>query len=107
MVIDNVYIGSRIRELRKGKKMTQFELASKLNISQQTLSRYENGSTQISYAELIRLVELFKIPIEYFFGMEIQEVSDDEIRLVSYYRSLNSSMQGKALSIVKLLSDDN
>lgn len=107
MVIDNVYIGSRIKELRRGKNMTQFELASKMNISQQTLSRYENGSTQISYGELKYLVEYFKTPIEYFFGMDIQEVSDDEIRLVAYYRSLNRNMQGKALGIVKLLSDDN
>lgn len=107
MAGDNAYIGSRIRELRKGKNLTQTELASKLNLSQQTLSRYENGSTQIPYAELLNLVEFFKTPIEYFFGMDIQKVSEDEIRLVAYYRSLNSNMQCKALNIVKLLSDDS
>ena len=107
MTGDNAYIGSRIRELRKEKNLIQAQLASELNLSQQTLSRYENGSTQIPYAELLRLVEYFKTPIEYFFGMDIQEVSEDEIRLVAYYRTLNSSMQCKVLNIVKLLSDDS
>ena len=106
MVTDSGFIGRRIKELREDNNLTQSKLASKLNISQQTLSRYESGVSQVSYEQLSRLVEYFKMPIGYFFGLELQEYSEDEMRLIAYYRSLNSSMQCKALSIVKLLSED-
>lgn len=93
MTSDSVYIGRKIMGLRKERNLTQAELASELGLSEQALSRYENGSAQIPYAELVRLVEYFNMSVEYFSEMESQEVPEDKLRLEAYYRALNSRMQ--------------
>ena len=39
-------IGNNIRTLRRSKDMTQDELAEKLGVTFQTISRWENGGSQ-------------------------------------------------------------
>ena len=41
-----INLGAKIRELRKKKELTQEELAEKLNISSQAVSKWENGISQ-------------------------------------------------------------
>ena len=41
--MDQIKIGKFIAECRKNKKMTQSELADKLNVTDKTISRWENG----------------------------------------------------------------
>ena len=45
----------RLKELRKEKNITQLRLAIDLNMSQNTISRYETGERQAGYDELIRI----------------------------------------------------
>ena len=40
-------IGKFIAECRKNKKLTQQELAEKLNVSDKSISRWENGKTMM------------------------------------------------------------
>ncbi|HEM8293726.1 TPA: helix-turn-helix domain-containing protein [Providencia stuartii] len=54
----NVRLGGIIKSVRKGKGLTEKELAAKLNISQQQLSRYERG---VNNFNLIRIIELMII----------------------------------------------
>ncbi len=105
MIVDSVFVGAQVRKLRKDNHMTQKQFARKLNLTQQTLSRYESGTTHIPYSELISIVNYFKVPIEYFFGLEVQSVTSDELRLVAYYRSLSSVLQPRALELMKTLSE--
>ncbi|MCL2080641.1 MAG: helix-turn-helix transcriptional regulator [Oscillospiraceae bacterium] len=42
-MLDNIQIGNHITSLRKQKKLTQEELAEKLGISVQSISKWENG----------------------------------------------------------------
>lgn len=44
--MDNLKIGNYIQSLRKAKKLTQKELAEKLNISFQAVSKWETGVSQ-------------------------------------------------------------
>ena len=39
----NLVIGTNIKELRKANKLTQYELAEKLNYSNKAISRWESG----------------------------------------------------------------
>lgn len=43
--MDNLKIGKYIQHLRKGAGMTQKELAEKLNLSFQAVSKWENGDS--------------------------------------------------------------
>ena len=42
--MDQVKIGSFLKELRKERSLTQESLAEKLNVSNRTISRWETGS---------------------------------------------------------------
>ena len=43
--MDQIKIGIFLKELRKEKKLTQEQLAEKLNVSDRTVSRWETGGS--------------------------------------------------------------
>lgn len=59
---------NRICELRKAAGMKQLELAARMNVTQQALSRYENGNRDIGPAEIRRLCEIFGVTADYLLG---------------------------------------
>ena len=63
-------IGSVIRRLRQQKQMTQENLAELLNVSVQTVSRWENG---INFPDLVILPEIagiFHVTTDYLLGVK-------------------------------------
>lgn len=44
--MDQKKIGSFMKELRKGKKLTQEQIAEQFEVSNRTVSRWENGVSQ-------------------------------------------------------------
>ena len=58
----------RLRELRLARKMSQQRLAIELSMSQNTISRYENGEREPGVAELIRIADYFHVSIDYLVG---------------------------------------
>jgi len=58
----------RLKELRKERHITQRKLAMDLNMSQNTISRYERGDREPGIAELIRFAEYFRVSIDYLVG---------------------------------------
>lgn len=59
--------GKMIYALRKKHKMTQAELAERLNISDKAVSKWENGAGYPEITMLPPLAEIFSVPIDYFF----------------------------------------
>ncbi len=55
----------RLKELRKKKHMTQQRLAIELNMSQNTISRYETGEREADYKTLILIADYFQVSIDY------------------------------------------
>lgn len=66
-------VGTRIRELRKFKRMTAVELASLAGISQSQLSKIETGKATISIKILDTLCHVLERPLSYLFQSE-QEI---------------------------------
>lgn len=58
-------IGDRIKELRTQAKMTQPELADKLEVTRSTIATYENNTRQPSFHSLIRLAQIFHVSTDY------------------------------------------
>lgn len=63
----NLIIGNNIKELRKINKMTQNDLAEKLNYSNKAVSRWESGEVIPDVQTLNNICEVFEIPIENIF----------------------------------------
>lgn len=57
-----------LKALRKMNHMTQEELAALLNVSQQTISRYENGVHYPDIDSLIQLADFFNVPMDVLIG---------------------------------------
>lgn len=58
----------RLRELRRQRKMSQVRLAMELNVSQNTICRYETGEREADYATLIQIADFFGVSIDYLLG---------------------------------------
>ncbi|MCS7123739.1 MAG: DUF4065 domain-containing protein [Candidatus Aenigmarchaeota archaeon] len=57
-------IGKKIKQLREKFNLTQDALAKKLGISRPSISQIESGERDISSTELVKLSEIFEVPIE-------------------------------------------
>lgn len=55
----------RLKELRKARGLSQVELAADLNISQNSISRYENGLREADYKTLIAFADYFHVSVDY------------------------------------------
>lgn len=55
----------RLKELRLARRMTQQRLAMELSMSQNTVSRYENGEREPGLAELVRIADYFDVSVDY------------------------------------------
>jgi transcriptional regulator with XRE-family HTH domain len=60
-------LGSRIREIRKIKKMTQDDLADKCNFEKGNLSRIETGQTNLTMRSLLKISQALEVPIAELF----------------------------------------
>lgn len=58
-------LGSRIRDLRKEKKMSQEELGKYLNVSKVSISGYENDTREPSKDAIVKLAQLFGVSTDY------------------------------------------
>ena len=58
----------RLKELRKKKGISQLRLATDLNTTQNTISRYETGEREPGIDELIKIAEYFNVSVDYLIG---------------------------------------
>ena len=62
------YLSEKLYELRKEKKLSQEELAEKLNVARQTISKWENGTTVPDTNNLIEISKIFELSIDDLLG---------------------------------------
>lgn len=73
-------LGKKIYQLRKLSGMTQEQLADKLSISRQTLSKWENGSSMPDVESVVKLSTLFHTSLEELLLEEENHVEEKEKR---------------------------
>ncbi|MBD5584832.1 MAG: helix-turn-helix transcriptional regulator [Clostridia bacterium] len=60
-------IGANIKDARKLNHLTQKEIASALNMTQQQYSRFENGVFELNYSQILEICKILDItPNEIF-----------------------------------------
>lgn len=59
-------IGSKIRRLRLQRKMSQEELAFKLDLAQTSISNFESNKTIPDFLIMQKVCEIFEVGFEYF-----------------------------------------
>jgi transcriptional regulator with XRE-family HTH domain len=107
---------NRIKQLRDEYKMTQLQLAQKMNKTQQTISLYENGTNEPDLDGYILLSKLFNCSVEYIAGksdirnLEKNEVNSDKIDiglLAKDYENITDNQRKQIKEFAKLVLKDN
>lgn len=76
-----MFWNKRIKDLREDNDLTRAQLAKKLDISERTLSRYENGEYEPTIGILIKLSLMFNVSIDYTAGIKDDiEINDRSIK---------------------------
>lgn len=63
------YFGDKLKAMRKAKKLTQTQLAKKLDMSVSVISAYEQNSKYPSITVLIQLCEILDVSSDYLLGI--------------------------------------
>ena len=72
-----------IKTIRKSKGLSQEELAIKLNVVRQTISKWEQGLSVPDAEMLITLSEVLETPVSTLLGENISESKIDDIKVIS------------------------
>lgn len=76
--MDQTKIGKFIAECRKKKKLTQMELAEKLNITDRAVSKWENGRAMPDSSIMLELCNLLGITVNELLSGEVIEMKEYE-----------------------------
>ena len=68
---------------RKAKGLSQEELAIKLNVVRQTISKWEQGLSVPDAEMLISISEVFDTPVTTFLGENLSESKEDDLKVIS------------------------
>jgi len=79
--MDQIKIGTFISKKRKEHKLTQSELADKLNITDRAISKWENGVCLPDASIMHELCDILEITINDLFSGEIVDMKDNEKKL--------------------------
>lgn len=72
-----------IKSARKSKKLSQEELAIKLNVVRQTISKWEQGLSVPDSEMLISISETLDIPVSTLLGETVSESEVDDLKAIS------------------------
>ena len=72
-----------IRTIRKAKGLSQEELAIKLNVVRQTISKWEQGLSVPDAEMLISISEVLETPVSTLLGENIDEAKADDLKAIS------------------------
>lgn len=99
---------NRLYQLRKQKGLSQEELANRLNVSRQTVSKWEVGDSTPDMEKLIAISDLFDVSLDKLvMGKEDEEIppttTKSELVTVLNEKVLTSKNKKKAKTILKIV----
>lgn len=72
----DIFVGQRIKLLRKLHQISQTDLGNELGLSFQQIQKYETGVNRISASRLFELASFFSVTPDYFFeGLQSGDAS--------------------------------
>lgn len=84
-----VDFGSRLRALRTEKKLTQRQLAKRVNLAVSAISAYETGDRLPTYDVMVKFARIFHVSTDYLLGLDevrrldLTGLSEDDIEIIT------------------------
>ncbi len=85
-------LNDNIRNLRKSKGISQEEMAVKLNVVRQTISKWEKGLSVPDSEMLIKIVDLFEVSVSVLLGNEIPIEKEDKNEISEQLQRINEQL---------------
>ncbi|MFI3283758.1 MAG: helix-turn-helix transcriptional regulator [Erysipelotrichaceae bacterium] len=76
-------LNENIKTIRKSKGLSQEELAIKLNVVRQTISKWEKGLSVPDSEMLVDISEIFEMPVSTLLGETIVSEREDELKVIA------------------------
>ncbi|WP_394522816.1 helix-turn-helix domain-containing protein [Lacrimispora sp. JR3] len=100
--------GERLRMARERKGLSQLEVYKLTNISNKSLSRYENDIAPPSSEVIKTLVKLYDVSTDFILGFsdemcQIYPLSADDIEILKKLESLSPELKEKATDYLEML----
>ncbi|WP_028264251.1 helix-turn-helix domain-containing protein [Atopobium fossor] len=76
-------LSTNIKTLRKSQGLSQEELALKLHVVRQTISKWEKGLSVPDSDMLLELAEILDVPVSALLGEDISEQKPDEVYVLA------------------------
>lgn len=94
--------GEKLKELRVKKGISQEELSELLDVSRQSISRYENGTSQPDFEKLVQLSKYFEVSTDYLLDNRIEEATTESTKNEGKEKiTIISKIDGKMSSFYK------
>ena len=90
----------RLKTLRKQVKLTQAQIAEKLNISQQAYASWERGAKKPTQENLVKIAQILDVSIDYLVGNS-EEKSDELDNIELLFRMNSKGLTEKEKEIFK------
>lgn len=91
----------KLLTLRKGKDLTQEQLAEKMDVSRQSISKWEGGQAVPELEKIVALSEIFDVTTDYL--LKPSEIDILSVKLKCWKNNSNKCCSGKK-SIVKFFN---
>ena len=106
-----ILILHRLKELRRQTGISQKQLADVIQISQQSVNKYENHDVQPDFDTLMRLASYFNVSVDYLIGFsdyprsfaddKSADFSSEELHFLSLLSQLSPEEKDSILSIMQ------
>lgn len=101
-------IGPKIRKMRKERKLTQTDLASRIGIQQSDLSRMEKGEYRVSLDTLFRILAEFNVSIsEFFDDVNKESLTPKDVKIVRDLKQLPSDARREVEAFIAFKRSQN
>ena len=88
----HIIFHENLKALRKDRGLSQEELAVRLNVVRQTISKWEKGLSVPDAAMLIRLAEVLDTTVSRLLGADVPEDEADRARLAEQLARINEQL---------------
>ena len=97
-------LNENIKRIRKSKGLSQEELAIKLNVVRQTVSKWENGLSVPDSSMLIMLADELDTTVSELLGEPIAEPTTDDLKILSKkLEVINLQLAKRSITTVKTI----
>lgn len=92
-------LGEKLFQLRKEKNLSQEEVAEKLNVSRQTISKWETDQSSPDLDKIVPLCELYEISTDYLLTGKKKEKRKEEEKQVSTNQMKTKEVKAKKTAL--------